>query len=371
MKPLELTISAIGPFAEQTEISFERLGKQGLFLISGDTGAGKTTLFDAICFALFGEASGSNRGVDSMRSDFAKPQTKSFVSLTFSHQGRQYRVVRNPAYQRPKLRGEGMTAESADAALYQESGAERATLVTGFTPVKNEIETILGVDAKQFKQISMIAQGEFLKLLYADSTERGNIFRRVFHTDLYAAFQKRLKDAEREKRIALEDSEKQLLRHFSEMTGEALKKEALFDGEELLSVQEKRLQEMERSLQETDEALTTQQKRLSELEHAISEGAETEQLFAKAAAARRLLETQAALLPEKQAETARLRKQRDALDFVFPLEQAWKTAEKTRVNWQRGAIENAEKEKQAEEILARLQAEKLLLPLVKGGSAVC
>ena len=106
MKPLELTISAIGPFAEQTEISFERLGKQGLFLISGDTGAGKTTLFDAICFALFGEASGSNRGVDSMRSDFAKPQTKSFVSLTFSHQGRQYRVVRNPAYQRPKLGGE-------------------------------------------------------------------------------------------------------------------------------------------------------------------------------------------------------------------------------------------------------------------------
>lgn len=198
----------MAPLRSNPEISFEKLGKQGLFLISGDTGAGKTTLFDAICFALFGEASGSNRGVDSMRSDFAKPQTKSFVSLTFSHQGRQYRVVRNPAYQRPKLRGEGMTAESADAALYQESGAERATLATGFTPVKNEIETILGVDAKQFKQISMIAQGEFLKLLYADSTERGNIFRRVFHTDLYAAFQKRLKDAEREKRIALEDSEK-------------------------------------------------------------------------------------------------------------------------------------------------------------------
>lgn len=230
MKPLELTISAIGPFAEQTEISFERLGKQGLFLISGDTGAGKTTLFDAICFALFGEASGSNRGVDSMRSDFAKPQTKSFVSLTFSHQGRQYRVVRNPAYQRPKLRGEGMTAESADAALYQESGAERATLATGFTPVKNEIETILGVDAKQFKQISMIAQGEFLKLLYADSTERGNIFRRVFHTDLYAAFQKRLKDAEREKRIALEDSEKQLVRHFSEMTGKPWKRKRFSTG---------------------------------------------------------------------------------------------------------------------------------------------
>lgn len=93
-------------------------------------------------------------------------------------------------------------------------------------------------------------------------------------------------------------------------------------------MQEKRLQEMERSLQETDEALTTQQKRLSELEHAISEGAETEQLFAKAAAARRLLETQAALLPEKQAETARLRKQRDALDFVSPWSRLGKRRKK-------------------------------------------
>lgn len=365
MKPVELTISAIGPFAEETKISFERLGNQGLFLISGDTGAGKTTLFDAICFALFGEASGSNRGVDSMRSDFAKPQTKSFVALTFSHQGRQYRVVRNPAYQRPKLRGEGMTAESADAALYEESGAERATLATGFTPVKNEIEAILGVDAKQFKQISMIAQGEFLKLLYADSAARGDIFRKVFHTDLYAAFQKRLKDAEREKRIALEDSEKRLLGYLNEMTGEALEKEVLFGGEELLSTHEKRLQEMEQSLQETDEALTALEKRISALEHAISEGAETEQLFAKAATAQQALEKQAAHLAEKQAETARLRKQRDALDFVSPLEQAWKTAEKMRKGWQKSAIENAEKEKQAEETLAALQEEKQLLDAEK------
>ena len=365
MKPLELTISAIGPFAEQTEISFERLGNQGLFLISGDTGAGKTTLFDAICFALFGEASGSNRGVDSMRSDFAKPQIKSYVELTFSHQGRQYRVVRNPAYQRPKLRGEGMTAESADAALYRESGTERATLATGFTPVKNEIETILGVDAKQFKQISMIAQGEFLKLLYADSTERGNIFRKVFHTDLYAAFQKHLKDVEREKRNALEDSEKRLLGYFSEMADEPLERDALFRGEELLSAQEKNLQEMEQGLQETEKVLAEMEKRINELERAISEGAETEQLFAKATAARQALEMQTALLPEKQAETARLKKQRDALDFVSPLEQAWKTAKKARENWTKISIENAEKEKQMEETLAHLQEEKRILDAQK------
>lgn len=361
MKPLYLTISAIGPFAEKTELSFERLGNQGLFLISGDTGAGKTTLFDAICFALFGEASGSNRGVDSMRSDFAQPQTKSYVELTFSHQGKQYRVLRNPAYQRPKLRGEGMTAESADAAFYQELGEERATLATGFTPVKNKIETLLGVDAKQFKQISMIAQGEFLKLLYADSAERGNIFRKVFHTDLYAAFQKRLKEAEREKRIALEDSEKRLLGYLRDMAEEPLEREALYHGEALLSAQEKNLQELEQGLQNADKALTELEKRISGLERAISEGEETEQLFAKAAEAQQALEAQAALLPKAQAQTARLKKQRNALNFVFPLEQAWRAEKKTKENWQRAYAENEEKQKQAEQALICLQEEKQLL----------
>jgi exonuclease SbcC len=195
MKPLYMTISAFGPFAEKTEISFEKLGGHGLFLISGDTGAGKTTIFDAVCFALFGEVSGSNRGVESVRSDFAMPAAKTYVELVFSHQDKQYRVIRNPKYSRPKLRGDGMTEESADAALYRIEKDGMETIVTGYVPVKNKMEAILGIDAKQFKQICMIAQGEFLELLYADSSSRGAIFRKVFHTDLYADFQKKLTDA--------------------------------------------------------------------------------------------------------------------------------------------------------------------------------
>lgn len=365
MKPLYLTISAFGPFAEKTEISFEKLGEQGLFLISGDTGAGKTTLFDGICFALFGEVSGSNRGIDSIRSDFALPGTKTYVDFVFSHRGKNYRVVRNPAYQRPKLRGEGLTTETAEASLYREEGDEKETLVTGFTPVKNEIEKLLGVDAKQFKQICMIAQGEFLKLLYADSGERGSIFRKVFHTDLYADFQKQLKEAEKEKRVALEDSEKRLLQYLKQMTGEELDKIDLFRGGELLSQQEEILKTMEETLWKADGELADMEKELHRLEREIAEGRETEQLFAREAAARGIWLKQDALTEEKQAEEAHLRKQRLALDVVYPLEQAWETAKTTHENWKKTFAENMEKQKQAEEKLAELSMQKQALDAKK------
>lgn len=361
MKPLYLTISAFGPFAEKTEISFEKLGEQGLFLISGDTGAGKTTLFDGICFALFGEVSGSNRGIDSIRSDFALPGTKTYVDFVFFHRGKNYRVVRNPAYQRPKLRGEGMTTETAEASLYREEGGEKETIVTGFTPVKNEIEKLLGVDAKQFKQICMIAQGEFLKLLYADSGERGGIFRKVFHTDLYADFQKQLKEAEKEKRVALEDSEKRLLQYLKQMTGEELDKNDLFRGEELLSQQEEILKTMEETLGKADGELADMEKELHRLEREIVEGKETEQLFTREAAARENWLKQDALTEEKQAEGAHLRKQRLALDIVYPLGQAWETAKSAHRNWKKTFSENMEKQKQAEEKLAELSLEKQAL----------
>ena len=194
MKPLKVTMSAFGPYADRTEVALDTFGGQGLFLITGDTGAGKTTIFDAIAFALFGEASGSVRSVDTLRSDFADLNTKTFVEFSFLHKGKQYIITRNPRYERPKKNGEGFTTENADATLILPGG----DIVSGHKDVNSKIVDLLGINYRQFKQIAMIAQGEFLQLLLADSKERGDIFRRVFNTELYQTAQRLLKDSERD-----------------------------------------------------------------------------------------------------------------------------------------------------------------------------
>ena len=117
MRPIKLTISAFGPYAKETEIILDELGERGLYLITGDTGAGKTTIFDAIAFALYGEESGNEREPGMLRSKYADPKTPTFVELEFFYQGQNYHIRRNPEYMRPKDRGEGMTLQRADAVL--------------------------------------------------------------------------------------------------------------------------------------------------------------------------------------------------------------------------------------------------------------
>lgn len=179
MKPTYLELCAFGPFAGQVILPLERIVSEGVFLVHGATGAGKTTIFDAISFALFGNASGENRPTDSFRSDFAKLDSKTYVILEFTHGGNSYRIERSPAYRRLKQRGDGYTDSKAEAVLTLPDGMK----IVGYQMVTDKIVEILGVDWKQFKQISMLAQGEFLKLLTVESKERGDIFRKVFHTD--------------------------------------------------------------------------------------------------------------------------------------------------------------------------------------------
>jgi exonuclease SbcC len=206
MKPIKLVMSALGPFRGIVEVPFYQLGPSGLFLISGDTGAGKTTIFDAISFALYGNASGENRSSDSLRSDYADDDEKTYVELTFLHRDKEYIVLRNPTYKRSKKRGTGTTEEKANATLTMPDGR----VITGYAPVTEAITELLGIDWKQFKQISMIAQGEFLELLTADSNTRGLIFRKVFGTEIYDTIQKKLKEKSNRLRNQCEDGDKRI-----------------------------------------------------------------------------------------------------------------------------------------------------------------
>ena len=189
MKPINIIISAFGPYKDKVIIDFTKLGENGIFLITGDTGAGKTSIFDAISFAIFGEVSGSNRPIQSIRSDFADPETETFVELEFLHKNKIYKILRNPTYEKPKKKGDGFTKKTADASLEFDD-----KVVTGIKNVDTKIEEILGINAKQFKQIAMLAQGEFLKILFAESKDRTEIFRKIFDTNIYNLIAKKLKE---------------------------------------------------------------------------------------------------------------------------------------------------------------------------------
>ena len=190
MKPVKLIMSAFGPYADRTEIDFDSFGESGLYLITGDTGAGKTTIFDAITFALYGEASGGVRTSDMFRSKYAGDGVPTYVEYTFSYHGKQYRITRNPEYMQPKKRGTGYTLRKAEAELTYPDGRPPVTKASDVTRAVTEL---VGLDRKQFAQIAMIAQGDFQKLLLADTKERGNIFRQIFNTALYQRVQEQLK----------------------------------------------------------------------------------------------------------------------------------------------------------------------------------
>lgn len=192
MRPIKLTMSAFGPYANQTVLDLDKLGENGLYLICGDTGAGKTTIFDAIAFALYGAASGEVREDSRMfRSSYATSETPTRVELTFLCRGKEYTVRRSPAYQRPKQRGDGFTESLAEAELICPDGR----IITKTKEVTQAVEELLGIDRKQFSQIAMIAQGEFQKLLTTETQNRREIFRKLFQTDNYQKLQDRLNEA--------------------------------------------------------------------------------------------------------------------------------------------------------------------------------
>lgn len=187
MLPKRLTLSAFGPYADKTVLELDKLGNKGLYLITGDTGAGKTTIFDAITYALYGETSGSNRNPEMMRSKYAKTETPTEVEFLFSNNGKDYTIKRNPEYDRPKVRGEGLTKQTKSVTLEMPDGR----IIT--KEADETIKNIIGIDYDQFVQIAMIAQGDFLKLLLAGTDDRQTILRKLFSTGNYQRLLERMK----------------------------------------------------------------------------------------------------------------------------------------------------------------------------------
>lgn len=206
MRPLLLKMSAFGPYAGNTVIEFDKLGDKGLYLICGDTGAGKTTIFDAICYALFGEASGRLRDASMLRSKYADDLTPTEVELLFLHNDKEYRIVRNPEYYRPSKRGGGLTKQPQDACLYMPDG----NVISKAKDVNKAVEELLSLNCDQFFQISMIAQGSFRELLISDTNTRQKIFRELFKTGFYLTLQDKLSEARKEISDSVSDSKKSI-----------------------------------------------------------------------------------------------------------------------------------------------------------------
>lgn len=181
MRPLKITMSAFGPYAGEVTLDMQKLGKSGIYLITGDTGAGKTTVFDSISYALYGEASGNYRENTTLRSKYASADTPTFVELEFEYNNEIYKINRNPEYPRPNKRGEGFTKQSANAELVMPDGS----VITKIKEVSAKVEEIIGINKNQFSQIAMIAQGDFRKLLNCETNERSKIFRKIFKTEPY------------------------------------------------------------------------------------------------------------------------------------------------------------------------------------------
>ena len=211
MRPLELEISGFGPYAGVQTLDLTQLGEGGLYLITGDTGAGKTSLFDAMIFALYGQASSRNREAKMLRSKYAADDVKTYVHLRFrAGDGKVYEIRREPPYMKKKARGEGYTAYAGGAEMTCEDDGR---VWVKAREVDEAVRAIVGLDAEQFLQVSMIAQGEFRRLLQADTRTRKEILQNILGTQLYARIQQRLKDDLRELNREREDAVRAVRMH--------------------------------------------------------------------------------------------------------------------------------------------------------------
>lgn len=349
MKPIKLVISGIGPYGDRMpEIDFQSFDFNRPILIAGETGAGKTMLFDAICFALFDAASGSYRSTDSLRSEYARPGTESYVEFTFSHQGRTYRIYRQPSYMRPLKRGTGFKLEKERAVLYPGSDAP----IEGIKAVNQAVQELLHVDEKQFKQLAMIAQGEFWWLLNARTEERTGILRHIFMTEGYKAMELQLRERRGRAMKAADVLERSLIQYF----GEAEAEPGTPLAEEIRQLQEK--------LQQSG-GIVSVEEMLTLLDRAIEAEVPGEKALAE-----RLAAGQEAL-QEVQKDFALAESNEYNLKKYNGLAKELAGLKKELEGWEKKEQQLAAEEKALQEKISRLQAAREQLAGMPEGLASC
>ena len=285
MRPIELKMSAFGPFAGLTTLRFDALGTDGLYLITGDTGAGKTTIFDAIIYALYGEASGNIRTTDMLRSKYANADTATFVELTFVFKDKTYIVRRNPEYLRPSKRGEGrFTKESAKAQLTMPD----KEVITGLVSVNNRIIEIIGLNKNQFSQIAMLPQGEFMRLLLADTKQRIEIFREIFDTEPYLLLQDRIKKDANELYRLVSDYKKSMAQYVADVYCDEnseynqalinIKNDSQMSIKEILDIIDKIIAQDKSCADEYDKAIISIDKGIEQLNSKLTIAIQTERI---------------------------------------------------------------------------------------------
>ncbi|OIJ13448.1 hypothetical protein BKP37_10785 [Anaerobacillus alkalilacustris] len=256
MKPLKLTMQAFGPYANKQEVDFTKLGQKTMFVVSGATGAGKTTIFDGISFAIYGKASGDDRIGNDLRSQFAQDTTLTEVSLLFELRGKQYLIVRSPQQEKKKTRGEGTTTQGAKAELF-EIGETEVLLASNVREVDEKINEIMKIDCQQFRQIMMIPQGEFRKLLVSDSKDKEKILQKLFHTENYKNIEEKLKDTANQLKKQVDKSILERKTFISRIQGEGNEKLKELMNADFVNVAEL-LEELTKLVKEDETSLQAQ-----------------------------------------------------------------------------------------------------------------
>lgn len=376
MKPIKLIMSAFGPYAEEMPpIEFEKFEEKGLFLICGDTGAGKTTIFDAICFALYGSSSGSYRDNKNLRSEYAKETTESYVDFYFSHQGHEYRIYRQPEYMRKKLRGQGMVKSEAKAVLYEDG----QPLEEKKSNVNRRIEELLHINEMQFKQIAMIAQGEFWKLLNTSTDERTKILRKIFQTEGYQKMEFLLKDHMDRNDKEIKDHEGSIRQYFvdlavqeehreydayREMKERAEDTKSIWNVDELLDMIRRILEEDEKAATLAKVELEKEEKEEKSRAEQLTNARFNNDLLTKA----KKLEEEKAELEKKQPAIEEKRKelalQKKAVRILLPLYKEQKACKdelasiEKKLGEKKKALSEAEEDKKEKEILLKKAEEE-------------